>query len=357
VPRNHGTPGRVDFPSIGMGTRPRKLVGIDNPFFHRLSGRSISLRGQSLAALGNGLAWEALNLNGFGLDAGPSESKELFGTLLAAKDGKRYIFHVATRRKFKQDGTPLNRYRLAARYAGRLAAIARASERKYLAKAHWITVQIDEVPWLYCVYVGSICQLQGGESVLMGSSYRYQYTCLAFWEGIPMQFDRMTPTEIKRSIRDFKSNHPDPSKTAFIMMRFSNTSAHKKIVHAIRSVLRSHGIEALRADEKDYHDDLFWNIITYIYGCGFGIAVYERLLTDEFNPNVALEVGYMLALGKQVCLLKDETLRHLHTDLAGKLYRQFNPQNSEADISKQLEKWARDRDIIPPLGSSPGTSI
>ncbi len=77
--------------------------------------------------------------------------------------------------------------------------------------------------------------------------------------------------------------------------------------------LASYGITALRADDKDYHEDLFTNIVTYLYGCSFGIAVFERIETDDVNPNVSLEVGYMQGLRKPVCLLKDKTLRALHS--------------------------------------------
>ena len=90
----------------------------------------------------------------------------------------------------------------------------------------------------------------------------------------------------------------------------------------------------------------FPNILTYIYGCEFGIAVFERIETDEFNPNVSLEVGYMLALRKSVRLLKDKTLETLHTDLVGKLYRPFDPQDISDTVSKELMKWLSDKDIV-----------
>lgn len=78
----------------------------------------------------------------------------------------------------------------------------------------------------------------------------------------------------------------------------------------------------------------------------FGLAVFERLEEDDFNPNVSLEVGYMHALKKSVCLLKDRTLKTLQTDLVGKLYKIFDPQDPEATIPDELEKWIRDKDII-----------
>jgi nucleoside 2-deoxyribosyltransferase len=77
-----------------------------------------------------------------------------------------------------------------------------------------------------------------------------------------------------------------------------------------------------------------------------GIAVFDRLSTDEFNPNVSLEVGYMIALGKPVCLLKDKTLRALHTDLVGRLYQSFDPQNPSLSVASALERWLKDKQFV-----------
>lgn len=104
----------------------------------------------------------------------------------------------------------------------------------------------------------------------------------------------------------------------------------------------------VRADGKEYHPNLFENIQTYLHGSRFGIAIVERLTGDEFNPNVSLEIGYLLALRKPVCLLKDRTLRALSTDLTGKLYRSFDPQSPETSIPAELEKWMRDRHLLTP---------
>jgi len=154
------------------------------------------------------------------------------------------------------------------------------------------------------------------------------------------------PLEIHESLIRFHKDHPDINRNAFIMMRFGDTDAHKKIMISIKSILSKYKIKALRADEKEYHEDLFPNVLTYIYGSNFGIAVFERLETEDFNPNVSLEVGYMRALKKPICLLKDKTLEALQTDLVGKLYRAFDPQSPEKTIPKELEKWLRDKEII-----------
>ena len=160
--------------------------------------------------------------------------------------------------------------------------------------------------------------------------------------GIQSQY----PLEIHESLERFKRDYPDFRRNAFVMMKFGKTRGHNEIINSIKSSLEKYSINALRADDKQYHDDLFPNVLTYIYGCRFGIAVFERLEEDDFNPNVSLEVGYMHALKKSVCLLKDKTLKTLHTDLVGKLYKVFDPQDPMATIPNELEQWLKDKDII-----------
>jgi hypothetical protein len=154
------------------------------------------------------------------------------------------------------------------------------------------------------------------------------------------------PPEIEQSLKRFLNDHPHIKRNAFIMMKFGKTQAHERILSSIRITLEKYGISGLRSDDREYHDDLFGNVLTYLHGCSFGISVFERLEANEFNPNVSLEVGYMRALRKSVCLLKDRTLTTLHTDLAGKLYKEFDPQDPENTIPIELEKWLRDKDII-----------
>jgi len=162
------------------------------------------------------------------------------------------------------------------------------------------------------------------------------------------KIERTAPIEIQESLRVFKKDHPDSSKVGFIMMKFGKTGAHEMIVNAIRKTLASRGLVGVRSDDRQYHDDLYWNVLTYEYGCSFGIAVYERIEAEEFNPNVSLEVGYMLGLHKPVCLLKDRTLRALHADLLGKLYKEFDPQAPEETIANELSKWLIDKNLGEP---------
>ena len=151
------------------------------------------------------------------------------------------------------------------------------------------------------------------------------------------------PIEITESLRVFRTDHPSPRASAFIMMRFDDGEQEKGILKTVQQTLKSSGIKGMRADDKHYHDDVYWNIMTYIYGCGFGIAIYDRIKSNIFNPNVALEVGYMLALDKPVCLLVDQTLNNLQTDIIGKIYKPFDTYNPSKSIPPVLHKWLEDK--------------
>jgi hypothetical protein len=154
------------------------------------------------------------------------------------------------------------------------------------------------------------------------------------------------PVAIQESLAAFKKEHPSGEKTCFIMMQFSGTTAHAEIEQTIKATLSKYSFTGLLARDRQYHEDLYPNIQTYMHGCGFGIAVFERIEKEEFNPNVSLEVGYLFGLKKSVLLLKEQTLRLLPADLTGKLYRPFDVQNVAKTIPQQIERWMEDKSLI-----------
>lgn len=82
-----------------------------------------------------------------------------------------------------------------------------------------------------------------------------------------------------------------------------------------------------------------------MHACDFGVAVFDRITEDDFNPNVSLEVGYMLGMGKNVLLLKDKTLKSLQTDLTGKLYKPFDTTDIEGTLKPEVDKWLVDKGL------------
>lgn len=154
------------------------------------------------------------------------------------------------------------------------------------------------------------------------------------------------PTEIAISLDKLRREFPDMLKLGFLIMRFGSTKPHERIVTAIKDTGMKLGLDIVRADENEFHADLWGNVRTYLHGCSFGIAVYERIITNQPNANVGLEVGYLMAMGKPVLLLKDDTLEDLPSDLAGKLYKTFDAHDPENSIPKGMVKWLEQNGII-----------
>ena len=135
-------------------------------------------------------------------------------------------------------------------------------------------------------------------------------------------------------IRRFYKDFTTPNNCGFLMMKFEDTPIPTELEKIIKNHFESRNFKILRADDKWYSDDLLTNIKTYMHGCSFGIALFERINTSYFNPNVSLEIGYMMSLNKPILYLKDKTLISLQTDLVGKLYAEFDFQNPEITLKK-----------------------
>lgn len=154
------------------------------------------------------------------------------------------------------------------------------------------------------------------------------------------------PPEIALSLKRLRSKYPQPSPLGFLIMRFTATKPFEGIVSVIKQTAQEHDVVVIRADENDFHADLWGNVRTLLHACSFGIAVYDRIDTNEPNANIGLEVGYLMAMNKPVLLLKDKSLATLQSDLAGKLYKPFDPHDPEGTIPKQLESWLKDNGIV-----------
>ena len=76
-------------------------------------------------------------------------------------------------------------------------------------------------------------------------------------------------------------------------------------------------------------------------GCKYGIALLEDIIADEFNPNVALEYGFMRALGKPTLLLKERRFK-ARADILGTLWEEFDILDIETSITSAVSRWLRD---------------
>lgn len=211
-----------------------------------------------------------------------------------------------------------------------------------------IRIQVGDVAWAFAV--SPTLTPDQIETTATGLAQQYLEAVVQAMTSSAgkIQDEAVAAPEISPGLQRFRADHPRDQKTAFVMMQFGTTQLHDSALSCIKRVMAGRGITALRADDKEYMDDLFLNIRTYMHACDFGVAVIERITGDDFNPNVSLEVGYMMGLGKRVLLLKDLTLKSLQSDLVGKLYKPFNTLDIEATMPNQIEKWLVDNGFAKP---------
>jgi hypothetical protein len=229
--------------------------------------------------------------------------------------------------------------------------------------------RVQSGPWVEHDCDGQELQLQakaftgGGCSLLLierlGEDFEATKSVLQKARETLIAYQRLSqphPPEIAISLDRLRQRYPDYKTCGFLIMRFSTAKPYARIVKAIDDTAQAHGVTIVRADSHAFHADLLSNIRTYLHGCSFGIAVYDRIDVDEPNANVGLEVGYLMAMNKPVLLLKDQTLPRLQTDLAGRLYKPFDPHAPEATIPLQLSQWLQDYGIVVPSNRTPSQS-
>jgi hypothetical protein len=140
-------------------------------------------------------------------------------------------------------------------------------------------------------------------------------------------------------LRTFLDDHPHPEKNVFVMMRFRESDQLRAVHDTIRSALAECGFEAIRADDRDYTGELWTNIEVCMTGCNYGIAVFEDIDDRAFNPNVSLELGYMMGRRKRCLILKEKRLPELPTDVVHRLYKPFDAFKIADTVRSQVIRW------------------
>lgn len=153
------------------------------------------------------------------------------------------------------------------------------------------------------------------------------------------------PPHIRSALREFFTDHPDFRKNCFLIMPFNESKPLIEIHRVVKATFSELGFNVLRADDKVYAESLFANIEAYMHGCRFAISVHERSASEVHNANVALEVGYMLGMRRDVCILKEKSVQSLPSDLQGRLYTTFDIHDIASTLKASVGRWLRDRRI------------
>lgn len=68
---------------------------------------------------------------------------------------------------------------------------------------------------------------------------------------------------IEPYLRSFLADHPSSDQNVFLIMRFRDEAPFSQIVEAVRAICAERGLAVVRADDKEYTDDVWDNVLTY----------------------------------------------------------------------------------------------
>lgn len=145
-------------------------------------------------------------------------------------------------------------------------------------------------------------------------------------------------------LKEFYSNGSDFSNNVLIMTKFpegksQSDAALKKIIATVTKAIKENGFIPRIASDRNYYPTLWDNVELYLLACGHGVAIVESKYKPELNPNVALEWGFMRALGKDVLFLMEKEFSHSRADWEGFLKQGFDWNKPANEIRPAIQDW------------------
>lgn len=132
-------------------------------------------------------------------------------------------------------------------------------------------------------------------------------------------------------------------KNVFIMTPFREKSdaRYRELIRSIKDELEINGYKGWVASDLTLVPQLWDNVRAFMIGCPFAIAVFTQDGggAASYNPNVAVELGFMLSRYKETLLLKDKETPELFTDLTGFLNEEFDLENAEKTVRPIVKRW------------------
>lgn len=132
-------------------------------------------------------------------------------------------------------------------------------------------------------------------------------------------------------------------KSAFIMTKYPDgkdkqSGQLQKLIDLVAESLTNGGYEPRLADKKNYHNWIWDNVELQALGCCLGVAVVEDRYKSEFNPNVAMEWGWMHGMGRPVIFLVEKEFKHFRADVEGMIRQTFDWSILEETVPPAIAK-------------------
>ena len=111
------------------------------------------------------------------------------------------------------------------------------------------------------------------------------------------------------------------------------------VIDAVADGIRKRNYKARIASDAIHHRWLWDNVELYLLGCSRGVAIVEDKYLPELNPNVAIEWGWMAAMGRNVLFLREKSFRHERADWTGLINDPFDWDDPVPGVEKALDKF------------------
>lgn len=130
------------------------------------------------------------------------------------------------------------------------------------------------------------------------------------------------------------------AKSAFIMTKYpegdgADAKRLQSIIDLVSASLAAAKLAPRIAKEAQYHAALWDNVELHALGCQLGVAIAESHYLPEFNPNVAMEWGWMRGMGRPVILLVEKDF-NLRADVEGITRATFDWTDPDATVGPAM---------------------
>jgi hypothetical protein len=123
-------------------------------------------------------------------------------------------------------------------------------------------------------------------------------------------------------------------KSVFVMTKYPNLLPDKQpktqldaellaVIDTVKTAVTDCGYTPHLASDFRYQPELFRNIEVYMLGCAKAIAIVESKHTQELNPNVTMEWGWLRSTPRDVLYLVEQDFDHDRADIGGLIKDNF----------------------------------
>jgi nucleoside 2-deoxyribosyltransferase len=132
----------------------------------------------------------------------------------------------------------------------------------------------------------------------------------------------------------------------FLIRKFEERTDRSILIQTVKETFKENGLKIADTLEHRFHNELWPNIKEYLDNCDFGVIVIDNFSpqgNNQFNPNIFLEIGYLLALGKDILILLQNSLeRELPADVKPFMYQTFDSEEKNSPILKnKISQWIK----------------